>query len=261
MTDSRQDRGFPALDSRDGPANPLSPSDSAALVERAVGRVLTKAKGPRILRLRWLGLAAIAVAASAGAATWVAQQRTTANVAASAPPVPASALAPGRVYQPHPVAETPVAEPQPSAPRRPASPAATAPSTERTKVTAADGIGAANELRRAGRWQEAEAMYREVATNFPSAPEAYVASMAAAALRLEHLGDPAGALGLYRSLARGGSLGVEAMFGIARCHRALGEAAAEKAALEAVVSAYPTSLQADRARQRLGEINLPSTGQ
>jgi tetratricopeptide (TPR) repeat protein len=257
MTKSRQ--GFPSLDGQAGPAVPLSPGESAALVERVIDRVLSRTERPRKLRLAWLALAAIVVAASAGAATWVAQRRTPAGIAPSASDVPLSAPSQGRAYRLYPALPIPlsVAEPQPSTPRRSL---ALPPPSGSIKITAADGIGAANELRRAGRWQAAEAKYREVVADFPSAPEAYVATLAAAALRLEHLGDPAGALRLYQSLSRGGSLGVEAMFGVARCHRALGQTAAEKAALEAVVSAYPTSLQSDRARQRLGEISLPATG-
>jgi TolA-binding protein len=123
----------------------------------------------------------------------------------------------------------------------------------------ADRLGLANDLRRARRWRDAEAAYLAIATDYPAAPEAYVATLAAAALRLEHLGDPAGALLLYQSSSRRGPLGVEAMFGVARSERALGRPDAEAAALQTVIQAYPNSLQADRARRRLGELR-PESG-
>ena len=123
----------------------------------------------------------------------------------------------------------------------------------------ADRLAAAVDLRRAGQWQAAEVAYLNVAAQYPRAPEAYVATLAAGALRLEHLEDPVGALRLYESLAHGSALGVEALSGVARCYQALGNRTAELSALRSVIDAYPTSIQADRARVRLKQLSAPST--
>jgi tetratricopeptide (TPR) repeat protein len=117
-----------------------------------------------------------------------------------------------------------------------------------------DQLARANLMRQAGRWKDAEAAYVGIAKRFTGASEAEVASLAAATLRLEHLADPEGALRLYESVARGGRLNVEALFGVARCQRALGNQPAEQAALSKVIEQAPQSLQADRARPRLLQL-------
>jgi hypothetical protein len=117
-----------------------------------------------------------------------------------------------------------------------------------------DQLAQANLMRQNGRWKEAEVAYLASAKRFAAASEAEVASLAAAALRLEHLADPQGALSLYESVARGGRLNVEALYGVARSQRLLGNQPAEQAALSKVIEQAPQSLQADRARQRLMQL-------
>jgi hypothetical protein len=92
----------------------------------------------------------------------------------------------------------------------------------------------------------------------PRSPEAYTARVAAAALHLEHLGDPRGALSLYQAALAGGGSGAlseEARWGIAACNRALGDRAAEASALRAFVAAHPHSLMLPHAQRRLEELS------
>jgi tetratricopeptide (TPR) repeat protein len=228
------EHGFPPLDQEPGPAPPLAPEELDRTVERVVSRLEPRRRQPRV-GLVWYGLAAIVVAASAGAVTLMARRPV--SVPASEPSAPGGSAP---LIEAPPSATSAVDRPSPPAPR--------------ASVTPADRLGLANDLRRAGRWRDSEAAYLAIATDYPAAPEAYVATLAAAALRLEHLGDPAGALKLYQTSSRRGPLGVEALFGVARAERALGRSDAEVAALRAVIQAYPESLQADRARRRLGEL-------
>lgn len=245
---------LPGLDDRAGPALPLSAVDGQALVERIVERARAEHPGKRTRRFRapWFALAAIVVAGSATATGIVVQRRAVPRTLPEEPPAvgfrspePAATRLRRMGRRPPPEVSSSAPAPSASVQVRPSPLPVEKP---------ADRLGAANELRRAQRWREAEAAYLAVVTQAPAAPEAYVARLAAASLRLEHLGDPAGALRLYESSAPGGALGVEGLFGTARCHRALGQSAEESAALTAVVSRYPTSLQADRARQRLREL-------
>lgn len=71
----------------------------------------------------------------------------------------------------------------------------------------------------------------------------------------DHLGDPAGALRLYRAAGASGALTAEALFGAARCHGALGDAASEAASLRQLVASNPGSLHRRRAEERLRELS------
>jgi len=239
------------------------------LVDQVVERALVPAKRPRsrILSLRSLSLAALAVVTSAAAAT-VVHQRFDKSVVASSLDVTGPQLqqkkhAPVRsLAQPtsEPIPEAAPSAVEPAPPRVSAVPATNSPTaiSSANEVTAADRLSAANELRRKAQWQAAEAAYREVAVRYPQAQEAQVAELAAAELRLEHLGDAAGALRLYKSVPQSSALGVEALFGVSRAERALGDRAAETTALRALLDAYPTSLQADSARERLKQLAAQS---
>jgi tetratricopeptide (TPR) repeat protein len=119
------------------------------------------------------------------------------------------------------------------------------------KASAADSLKAANELRRQGRWAEAENAYSEIARGYPGSSQGSVAALAAASLRLEHLNDARGALALYQASLRTAGLSAEAELGIANCYRALGERDKEIAALKRLVSAYPKALFRKRVQSRL----------
>jgi len=273
---TRRPRTFQGLDAEHGPARPLTHADTRWLIEQVVERALqpeTKSR-PRLRSLQTLSLAALAVVTSAAAATVVHQQLQR-NAALSAPAQSAPQrqimkLAPGRARsvpanEPEtvsaPSAEAALTANAP-APIREANPPVSAPSSatlpaQEAKVV--DELSAANDLRRQSQWQAAEAAYRGIAARYPRTQEAIVAQLAAAELRLDHLGDAAGALRLYQAVPHGNALGVEALFGISRAYRTLGNPAAESAALRSLLDAYPTSLQADGAQARLQQLSAEST--
>jgi hypothetical protein len=170
-------------------------------------------------------------------------------------PAPDQAAPPGPAV--HEVAERPRRRPrserrassQPPARIAPATPSAPVP---RAPSTSDDLMKQANEQRRARRWRAAEALYQRVMDEHPGTSAAHVAAIAAAAIRLDHLGDARGALRLYRTaLAGGRALAEEARWGVAEAHRALGDAAGERRALEDFVSRHPGSPLIPQARARL----------
>jgi predicted Zn-dependent protease len=84
-----------------------------------------------------------------------------------------------------------------------------------------------------------------------------VALVAAASITLQHLDKPARALALYRSalaLMPRGELSLEAQYGIAQCQRALGDRAAERAALQQLRAQHPDSWFVDDVERRLAEL-------
>jgi len=110
----------------------------------------------------------------------------------------------------------------------------------------------ASRLRGQGRWAEAEAAYQRLIEAHPAHRAAYVARISAASLDLDHLARPARARDRYQAaLTQGGPLDAEARWGLARAHRALGDAGAEVEALRALLQHHPKSAHAARARQRL----------
>ena len=120
-----------------------------------------------------------------------------------------------------------------------------------------DLLERANRLRGEGRYRAAERTYLRVVRGAPGSPAAYVATVAAADLRRERLGDPRGALTLYRqALTAPGPLSVEAHRGIAKSQRALGHLDAERRALRALLAAQPDGPAAQWARRRLEETGV-----
>jgi TolA-binding protein len=120
-----------------------------------------------------------------------------------------------------------------------------------------DLLRRANRLRKAQRWRAAERAYGAVAGRHPGSRSAHVARVAAASLRLEKLGDPRGALELYRAVLRRrpeGNLAAEARYGVAEALRALGDRSGEARALEQFLEAHPDNALAGAARQRLREL-------
>jgi hypothetical protein len=246
------------LDDSIGPALRISDRRAEELVDVVMQRFdrVTPSRGVRRLP-RWLLAAAVLGIAGGAAATAIVLTR-------SAPPAP-PAVGPAAPVEP--------AESETGLPRAPQRPEATSvdsetepeatpeqassqkPATQEQRVQAAqDLLKSANALRGQGRWREAERAYSGVMSRFPGTSQAYVATLAAASLRLEHLRDPAGALNLYQAVLKGGSLGEEAQFGVARCHRAMGNTSGEAAALRQFVATRPGSLLRDQAERRLRQI-------
>ncbi len=275
MTNSeqaRRPRAFRGLDADMGPALPLSSADASLIVEQAVARALAPevTVRPRGFGLRKLSLAAIVVVTSAAAAGIVHRtlQRTEAPSAPAvhAPQQQTKGKSSNQKPQPRAaeIGELPATDlqPEPSAVAAAsvvAAAAAHASTVAAPEVAIVDELSAANDLRRRAEWRAAEAAYRSIAVRYPRAEQAAVAQLAAAELRLDHLGDAAGALRMYQAVPRGSALGVEALFGISRAARALGNRNAEANALRALLDEYPASLQADGARSRLKQLSAELT--
>jgi tetratricopeptide (TPR) repeat protein len=120
-----------------------------------------------------------------------------------------------------------------------------------------DLLKLANRLRGERQWRAAERYYREVFTVYPDSSSAYVALVAAADLRFDHLDDIPGALALYRqaiSQYPAGALDPEARFGIARCYSVLGDKELETGALQELLQKHSSGLIAERAQNRLDAI-------
>jgi len=115
----------------------------------------------------------------------------------------------------------------------------------------------ANQLLQQKRWRDAEQTYYKVYKRYPGTMSAYVALVAAASIRLEHLDNPKGAIALYQYAIRSnprGALDLEAHFGIAQSWRELGNRQQEISALETLLEKYQSGPTARNAQQRLEAI-------
>lgn len=253
-----------ALDERSGPALPLSDHAADAAVRAAVSRALPTRVAPGSRRRISALLLAAALGMTGVAAAFVITQKgwsgSPAQKAISAPLASVRALvhSPNRATEavPTPSASTAPAQVEtPSVVNGATDESANPPSPERPggarPSNVLDLLKAANQLRRQARWAEAEHAYAQVASAYGNTAQGPVAALAAASLRLEHLGDPRGALVLYQRALRASSLSAEAQLGIADCYRALGERAAEITALQRLTAAHPEALFHERAVRRL----------
>jgi tetratricopeptide (TPR) repeat protein len=227
-----------SLDDAAGPASYLSPAARDALLQD----VLTKAYPPR--RRGWWMAAAIALACVSGgsasaALLWYARTQHE----------PTAVVAPKPSHHSQKV-ETPVVEAV--APRVASAPVE--PKVTPRPRAAEDWLREGNRLRGARRWEQADDAYGQAARRAVSDDAAYVALVASAGVRLEHLNDARGALARYRAAlaaARHGTLDEEIRFGIADAYRALGDARRERRALQTFLRAHPQSPLAEQARARL----------
>jgi hypothetical protein len=246
------------LDRRQGPAQPLSLREEDALVE-AVLECHFSGKRRRLLGWKAAALILISFGAVgiATAVTVVAIRYGTPRVLED-PPAVTSGRPKQRPPKQSPRVTIPVEAPssQPARIERKKPPRRPRRAVSRARK-AADLLARANRLRAGRRWREAERSYREVMRAHPGSAQAYSATVAAAALRLEQLVDPRGALRLYEQARRQrprGHLAQEVLFGVAECHRALGADAAEARALRAFLAAHPRGPMAARARARLDAL-------
>lgn len=148
-------------------------------------------------------------------------------------------------------------EPDAAPPRHPAHPwssAAPAPSAGPPRSSVAILFSEANAARRAGREQDAVALYQRLLFTDPLAREAPPARLALAKLLRGQ--SPAAALTHFETLARATTpLRAEALWGIAGCAQALGQTSKEKQALSDLIREFPTSPYASTARARLGDAS------
>jgi len=152
----------------------------------------------------------------------------------------------------------PSAEPAPpeAAGEPPPAPAAkgSAARTNRAAPAADLLFSQANAARRNADVRKAVALYHELQRLHPAAPEALVSRVALGRLLLERAGDARGALAEfdgYLARAPEGALAEEALFGKASALMRLGRASEEKQTWRRLIERFPSSVYAERARERL----------
>lgn len=284
------------LDDHAGPARRLPQARAQAMVSAIVDAALTGVDGADASspgattaarpsrRLAPILAAALLLAAVAGAAAAVVTTRYLSAPPAAPPPTapgPANApSAPGPAADDAPRGDraAPAADdaassggaaadddrapprprPRPERPARPAAGPAPAPAPELpADAPAEDVLALANQRRKQRAWREADVLYRRVVRAYPRTEAAVVAEVASATIRLEHLGDPAGALAGFRRALEArpaGALGEEARWGIAEAFRGVGDARGEAFALRVFLETHPGSAMAPAARKRLAEL-------
>jgi TolA-binding protein len=124
------------------------------------------------------------------------------------------------------------------------------------ETTAPELFSRANEARRAGRRDEAARLYAELVRRFPASREARMANAVLGQMSLDDR-DPATALQHFDSYLgepRSGAVTEDVLAGRAQALMRLGRPAEERAAWQALLAAYPGSVHAARARERLREL-------
>jgi tetratricopeptide (TPR) repeat protein len=108
----------------------------------------------------------------------------------------------------------------------------------------------ARELRSGRKYKQANSVYQRLLRDYPGSAEARVALVSLGELQLSQMGDAAGALRSFDAYLRGGGgLSQEASYGRIRALRQLGRANEARAASDAFLRAYPTSVQASTLRK------------
>jgi TolA-binding protein len=182
----------------------------------------------------------------------VAFEAPTSAPAAKAPP--AEALSPEvlpSVGPPHPRPAPVVPSAAAKATTNEAPPVASAP------VSAAELFARANDARRTADTKRAIALYDELQTRFPDSREASTSRVALGRLLLDREGEPARARALFEGYLEhdpSGALAEEARVGRAQALMRLGERNAEREAWLELLERHPTSVHAERARQRLAAL-------
>ena len=250
MTDDDRADRFP-LDSSPGPAAPISEQQGRALVVAAIAAAGLVAK-PAVRTLRpsrrtWAILLAAALVLVLGSALAAVLPHLLRKEEVVPPVVQPVLSTPPEGTSTSAVAPTASIPP---APEPIATTGVSAPVVEQP----ADLLRRANGLRKEHKWQDAETTYERVMARSPHGDEGYAATVAAASIRLDHLGDAAGALRLYRAALSerpSGTLSEEARWGIAEGERVLGDRAGEIEALRAFITAHPDGVMRPSAEARL----------
>jgi TolA-binding protein len=133
-----------------------------------------------------------------------------------------------------------------------AAPASSPPTSE---LTAAELFRRAGLARREGKLAQARATFLELERRFPDSEEARLARVSLGKLLLD-TGDADQALRQFDEYlgARSGALAEEALVGRAQALGRLGRAVEEERVWRDLLSRYPRSVYAARARQRLDEL-------
>jgi TolA-binding protein len=228
---------------------------------RSLHRISLAPRAPR----RFTKLLLIAAAALVGGAALAAAYTVVSSrfrkaeppppSAASAPEVAkaASGLAPAPSAAVPAVAPAPSAEPAPSA--SPSAASSSRPGEADTGLDAAGLFAAGNKARRSGAYGNALRLYGELQRRFPGSREAHTSQLALGWLMLNQLGNASGALAQFNGyLAGGGVMSEEALAGRALALQRLGRSAEERKAWQDLITRYPDSINAERARKRLGAL-------
>jgi tetratricopeptide (TPR) repeat protein len=201
-----------------------------------------------------LALAATLAATSAAAAWWSSRQAPRTDAVAAPASVGSAAPARSGGRSSAPVASAPL----PAASALSADPS---PSTEdKRKLSerheppnAKSLFRDANAARRAGDFARASALYAELDRTFPRSDEARLAHVSAGKLLLS-MGKALDAERHFRLyLKGGGELAEEALVGRAQALRTLGRVSDERQVWQELLTRFPSSVYATRARQRLVE--------
>jgi FecR protein/PEGA domain len=131
-------------------------------------------------------------------------------------------------------------------------------------VTAGVLLRRAQKRRAVRDWRGAAAAYRLVLEKFGASSAARAALVALGMLRLDHLGNPAGALrsfNRYLRATRRGVLAQEAAYGRIRALSRLGRRTLELAALRSFLKDYPGALQSPLVKRRLAALSAPTPKQ
>ncbi len=120
-----------------------------------------------------------------------------------------------------------------------------------------DWLEDANRLRAQKKWKEADENYARVWQAAPNSDAAYVARVASAGVRLEHLHDARAALARYKSALKvspKGPLSEEARYGISEAYRAMGDRQAELEALRTFIEKHPSAGLTLKAKKRMLQL-------
>jgi hypothetical protein len=248
------------------------PEEIGRIAQASVSALLarsTKRSSPRSSRRLVLAAAATVSIATAATAAILVERSLRAPVLPSEPAAATKGLP--RLERPGAPAVAPA--PPPSAAQAALSsapPAAqaigslsnrTAPSADPPAGgTAAELFAQANAERRRGELGRAVEHYRDLQRTFPGSAEALVSRVTLGRLLLDRLANPAGALAEFDAyLARSshGALREEALIGRALALGRLGRRAEERGAWHALLTGYPSSAYAGRARERLERLRTP----
>ena len=119
-------------------------------------------------------------------------------------------------------------------------------------------IASARECLLAHDWEGAAERYSKVVKNHGHRPGASSVLISLAKLELRRLGAPEKALKHYQAYMQkepGGPLAEEALLGIAKSHRKIGDTEAERKTLQQLLEQFPRSSMAVKVRNRLAQLN------
>jgi len=121
----------------------------------------------------------------------------------------------------------------------------------------AEGFRRANQARRSGGADEAIRLYRTLQSICPGSKEEVSSRVLVGRLYLDRVADPRSALAAfdsYLAAGAGGPLREEALIGRALALGKLNRSREEQAAWTALLTAYPDSIYAEKAKARLNEL-------